>query len=76
MTMSSKVNRQGHVFVSNIFHILDHENVRIHTKMFATGDMKGHVFDLDCQGQVTDFVFSEILDIVNVGIDTEIKSAS
>ena len=33
MTLSFKVNRQGHVFVSNIFDILDLENVRIDTKI-------------------------------------------
>ena len=51
--------------------------------MFATGDMKGHakkcfnlVFKINHHGQVTDFEFSEILDIVNVRVDTKIKSAS
>ena len=33
MTLSFKVNRQGYVFVFNIFDILDLENVRIDTKM-------------------------------------------
>ena len=33
MTLSSKVNCQGHVFVFNIFDILDLENVRIDTKI-------------------------------------------
>ena len=51
--------------------------------MFATEDMKGHakkcltlIFKVNHQGQVNDFGFSEILDIVNVRIDTKIKSAS
>ena len=39
-----------------------------------------NVFDLHFQGQhqgqVTDFEFSEILNIVNVRIDTKIKSAA
>ena len=33
MTLSFKVNRQGQVFVFNIFDILDLENVRIDTKI-------------------------------------------
>ena len=33
MTLSFKVNRQGHVFVFNIFDLLDLENVRIDTKI-------------------------------------------
>ena len=33
VTLSSKVNRQGHGFVFNIFDILDLENVRIDTKI-------------------------------------------
>ena len=33
VTLSSKVNRQGHVIFSNIFDILDLENVRIDTKI-------------------------------------------
>ena len=52
--------------------------------MFTTRDMKGHtqmccltfIFKVNHQGQVTDFRFSEILDIVNVRIDTKIKSAA
>ena len=31
--LSSKINRQGHVIFSNIFDILDLENVRIDTKI-------------------------------------------
>ena len=48
VTLNSKVNRQGHGIVFNIFDILDLENVRIDTMqdqlciMFTTGDMKGH----------------------------------
>ena len=34
------------------------------------------IFKVNHQGQVTDFGFSEILDIVNVRIDTKIKSAA
>ena len=48
--------------------------------MFATGDMKGHVkkcltliFKVKHQDQVTYFGFPEILDLVNVRIDTKIK---
>ena len=33
MTLSSKVNRQGHVVVFNIFDILDLEKVRIDPKI-------------------------------------------
>ena len=33
VTLSSKVNRQGHVIFFNIFDILDLENVRIDTKI-------------------------------------------
>ena len=34
------------------------------------------IFKVNHQGQVTDFGFSEILDIVNVRIDTKIKSVA
>ena len=51
--------------------------------MFTTRDTKGHtqmcltfIFKVNHQGQVTDFGFSEILNIVNVRIDTKIKSAA
>ena len=51
--------------------------------MFTTRDTEGHtqmcltfIFKVNHQGQVTDFRFSEILDIVNVRIDTKIKSAA
>ena len=51
--------------------------------MFTTRDTKGHtqmclifIFKVNHQGQVTDFGFSEILDIVNIRIDTKIKSAA
>ena len=51
--------------------------------MFAAGDMKGRakkcltlIFKVNHQGRVNDFGFSELLDIVNVRIDTKIKSAS
>ena len=47
--------------------------------MYATEDKKGHVkvsltltFKVNCQGQVTGFVFFEILDLEKVRIDTEI----
>ena len=47
VTLSSKVNRQGHVNFLNIFDIHDLENVRIDTKIdfvscLPTGDEKGH----------------------------------
>ena len=49
--------------------------------MFTTRDTKGHtqmcltfIFKVNHQGQVTDFRFSEILDLENVRIDTKIKS--
>ena len=48
--------------------------------MFTTRDTKGHtqmcltfIFKVNHQGQVTDSGFSEILDLANVRIDTEIK---
>ena len=51
--------------------------------MFTTRDTKGHaqmcltfIFKVNHQGQVTDFGFSEILDLENVRIDTKVKSAS
>ena len=51
--------------------------------MLTTRDTKGHtqmcltfIFKVTHQGQVIDFEFSEILDIVNVRIDTKIKSAA
>ena len=47
--------------------------------MYATEDKKGHVkvsltltFKINCQDQVTGFVFFEILDLEKVRIDTEI----
>ena len=49
--------------------------------MYATKDKKGHIkvsltltFEVNCQGQVIDFVFFEILDLEKVRIDTEISS--
>ena len=49
--------------------------------MYATEDKKGHVkvsltltYKVNCQGQVTGFVFFEILDLEKVRIDTEILS--
>ena len=51
--------------------------------MFTTRDTKDHtqmcltfIFKVKHQDQVTDFWFSEMLDIVNVRIDTKIKSAA
>ena len=51
--------------------------------MFTTRDTKGHtqmcltlIFKVNHQGQVTDFGFSEILDLANVRIDTKIKSVA
>ena len=51
--------------------------------MFTTRDTKGHIqmcltfiFKINHQSQVTDFRFSEIIDLVNVRIDTKIKSAA
>ena len=50
VTLTSKVNRQGHVTFSNIFDIFDLGNVRIDTKIeFASGK---RVFDLDFQCNV------------------------
>ena len=34
------------------------------------------IFKVNHQGQVTDFTFFELLDIVTVGTDTKIKSAA
>ena len=49
--------------------------------MHTTEDEKGHIkvsltlkFKVNCQGQVTDFVFFGILDLEKVRIDTEILS--
>ena len=49
--------------------------------MYATEDKKGHVkvsltltFKVNCQGQVTGFVFFEIRDLEKVRSDTEILS--
>ena len=51
--------------------------------MFITRDTKGHtqmcltfIFKVNHQGHVTDFRFSEILDLANVRIDTKIKSVA
>ena len=51
--------------------------------MLTTRNTKGHtqmcltfICKVNHQGQVTDFGFPEILDIVNVRIDTNIKSAA
>ena len=51
--------------------------------MFTTRDTKGHtqmcltfIFKVNHQGHVTDFGFSEILDLANVRIDTKIKSVA
>ena len=49
--------------------------------MYATKDNKGHIkvsltltFKVNCQGQVIDFVFFEIIGFEKVRIDTEILS--
>ena len=60
MTSSSKSNRQGHMIVFNIF-----------GKRCLT-----LIFKVNHQGQVNDLRIFELLDIVNVRIDTKIKSAS
>ena len=51
--------------------------------MFTTRDTKDHIhmcltfiFKVNHQGQVIDFGFSEIFEIVNVRIDTKIKSVA
>ena len=51
--------------------------------MFITRDTEGHtqvcltfIFKVNHQNQVTDFGFSEILDLANVRIDTKIKSVA
>ena len=46
-------------------------NTKGHTHMCLT-----FIFKINHQGQMTDFKFSEIPDIVNVRIDTKIKSAA
>ena len=75
MTLSSKVKRLRYVNYLPIFNIPCLENVTIdtkgHTQMCLT-----FIFKVNHQGQVTDFKFSEILDIVNVRMDTKIKSAA
>ena len=48
VTLSSKVDRYGHVIFLNICYILNLENVRHHDRvciMFATEDKKGHTKD-------------------------------
>ena len=49
--------------------------------MYATKDKKSHIkmsltltFKVNCQGQLIDFDFFEILDLEKVRIDTEILS--
>ena len=49
--------------------------------MYTTKDKKGHIkvsltltFKVNCQGQIIDFVFFEILDLEKVRIDPEILS--
>ena len=49
--------------------------------MYTTKDKKGHIkvnltltFKVNCQGQIFDFVFFEILDLEKVRIDTETLS--
>ena len=44
MTLSSKVNCQGHVIIFNIFDILDLENVRIDTKINFVSDLQPEIW--------------------------------
>ena len=88
VTLSSKVNRQGHVIFFNIFDILDLENVRIDTKIKSVACIQPEmrkVIQLICvtlsskvnrQGQVIFFNIFDIPDLENVRIDTKIKSVA
>ena len=78
MTLSYKDKRLRYVNYFNTFDIKDHVCM-----MFTTRDTKGHaqlcltfIFKINHQSQVTDFGFSEILDIVNIIVDTKIKSVA
>ena len=69
-----------------LFEITDLQLVRIDTKIKSVSCIqpkikKGHIkvsltltFKINCQGQVIDFVFFDILDLEKVRIDTEILS--
>ena len=76
MTLSSKVNCLKYVNYFNIFDIPGLENVGIDTKIMSVWCLQPeirkiiHIFKVNHQGQVTDSRFPEILDIVNVRIDT------
>ena len=80
MTLSSKIKRLRYLNDFNIFDIPGHENIRVdvynqryegHTQMCLT-----FIFMVNHQGQMTHSKFSEILDIVDVRIDTKIQSTS
>ena len=64
VTLNSKVNRQGHGIVFNIFDILDLEYVRIDTKINFVSCLQPSyersckkVFDLDFQGHAIKIEF-------------------
>ena len=88
MTLSSKVNRQGHVIFFNIFDIPDLKNVRIDTKIKSVACIQPEmrkVIQLICvtlnskvnrQGHVIFFNIFDIPDLKNVRIDTKIKSVA
>ena len=88
MTLSYKVNRQGHVIFFNIFDIPDFENVRIDTKIKSVACKQPEmrkVIQLICvtlsykvnrQGHVIFFNIFDIPDLENVRIDTKIKSVA
>ena len=69
-----------------LFEITDLEFVRIDTKIKSVSCIQPKIrkviikvsltltFKVNCQGQVIDFVFFEILDLEKVRIDTEILS--
>ena len=64
VTLSFKVNRQGHINFFNIFDIYDLENVRIDTKINFVSCLQPEirkvmqkVFDLDFQGHAMKIEF-------------------
>ena len=88
MTLSFKVNRQGHVFVFNIFDILDLENVKIDTKIKSVACVQPEIrkviqlicvtlsFKVNRQSHIIFVNIFDIYDLENVGIDTKINFVS
>ena len=87
MTLSSKGKHLRYMNYSHICNIPCFKNVRIDTKIMSVHDVYNqrygklqmcltYISKVNKQGQVTDFGFYEILDIVDVRIDTKIMSAA